>query len=91
MAKIKVPKTPPTAYNPKRRPNALILAHVEGLEQRLKEKGGRFKDSAHNRKTPRSRPTADAEPARQDADSTLTVALTMVPPASPRKRRKKSR
>ena len=30
MAKIKVPKTPATAYNPKRRPNALILAQVEG-------------------------------------------------------------
>ena len=93
MAKIRVPKTPATAYNPKRRPNALILAHVKGLEQRLKEKGGRLKAE-----TPTTEEAAAAhirQLTRGLYDKLLIpgskVALTMVPPAALRKRRRKSR
>jgi len=93
MTTIRVPKTPPTAYNPKRRPNALIRAQVEGLEQRLKETGARLK---------KERPESEAAAAAHIRQLTRglhdkllipdsKVALTMVAPAPPRKRRRKAR
>jgi hypothetical protein len=92
-APIKVPKTPASAYNPKRRPNALILAQVTGLEERLKEQGGRLRKeipanegaaAAHIRQLTRALHDKLLIPASK-------VALTMVPPSPARKRRRKSR
>ena len=84
MATIKIPKTPASAYNPKRRPNALILAHVRGLQERLKEKGGKLK-----KETVATEATAAAyirHLTRSLHEKTLLpdskVTLTIVPPAT---------
>lgn len=92
MAPIKVPKTPPSAYDPDRKPNALILAHVRGLQSALRERGGTLK-----RISPDTEGAAAAyvrHLTRGLYDKTLLpdskVALTMVGAAAgPAKRRPK--
>jgi hypothetical protein len=43
MAFIKMPATPSSAYNPQRRANALLLAHVRELEKAVSEAGRRVR------------------------------------------------
>jgi hypothetical protein len=43
MARIKMPVTPRSAYDPARAPNALLLAHVRELESALSKAGRRVR------------------------------------------------